>query len=115
MTKAAVRAMDTVREFAASKGTRIDNFLVLGGSKRGWTTWLTAAVDPRSGHRAGLDRYAQSGSAVHSPLGSLRFLRTRIEGLRGIRSALSVQTPEGQALLQVVDPMLTATATSCLS
>jgi PhoPQ-activated pathogenicity-related protein len=50
MTKSAVRAMDCVQEFLASdRGgkTRIDKFVVAGGSKRGWTTWCTAAVDKR--------------------------------------------------------------------
>jgi len=50
MTKAAVRAMDTVSSFAASKEggrNRVDHFVVTGQSKRGWTTWTTAAVDPR--------------------------------------------------------------------
>jgi PhoPQ-activated pathogenicity-related protein len=50
MTKAVVRAMDTVTTFAASKkGGRhqVDRFFVLGASKRGWTTWTTAAVDGR--------------------------------------------------------------------
>jgi PhoPQ-activated pathogenicity-related protein len=50
MTKAVVRAMDTVTAFAASKkGGRhqVDRFFVVGASKRGWTTWSTAAVDPR--------------------------------------------------------------------
>ena len=50
MTKAAVRAMDTVTEFMKSKeggGHTIDKFVVAGGSKRGWTTWTTAAVDKR--------------------------------------------------------------------
>jgi PhoPQ-activated pathogenicity-related protein len=50
MTKAAVRAMDTVTAFAASAdggGLKVDRFLVSGASKRGWTTWTTAAVDPR--------------------------------------------------------------------
>ena len=48
MTKSAVRAMDAVQEFlSASRDLRIDDFIVMGGSKRGWTTWLTAAVDPR--------------------------------------------------------------------
>ena len=50
MTKAAVRAMDTVTSFTASKeggGHRVDRFVVMGASKRGWTTWTTAAVDPR--------------------------------------------------------------------
>src|SRR5437870_6408960 len=50
MTKAAVRAMDTITAFCASDagghGT-VDRFFVAGGSKRGWTTWTTAAVDHR--------------------------------------------------------------------
>lgn len=50
MTKAAVRAMDAVTEFLASAeggGARVDSFVVAGASKRGWTTWTTAAVDRR--------------------------------------------------------------------
>lgn len=50
MTKSAVRAMDTVTSFCASEaGGKIDvkSFVVAGGSKRGWTTWTTAAVDKR--------------------------------------------------------------------
>lgn len=50
MTKAAVRAMDTVTAYCASdEGGRlkVDKFVVAGGSKRGWTTWTTAAVDKR--------------------------------------------------------------------
>jgi len=50
MTKAAVRAMDTVTSFTQTKqggAHRVDRFVVMGASKRGWTTWTTAAVDPR--------------------------------------------------------------------
>ncbi|MBZ5560545.1 MAG: PhoPQ-activated pathogenicity-related family protein [Acidobacteriia bacterium] len=50
MTKAAVRAMDTVTSFLGSAaGGRVeaDSFVVAGASKRGWTTWTTAAVDKR--------------------------------------------------------------------
>lgn len=50
MTKSAVRAMDTVTAFCASDEggkAKVDKFVVAGGSKRGWTTWTTAAVDKR--------------------------------------------------------------------
>jgi PhoPQ-activated pathogenicity-related protein len=50
MTKAAVRAMDTVSDFCAKPeggSVKIGKFVVAGASKRGWTTWTTAAVDPR--------------------------------------------------------------------
>ena len=50
MTKAAVCAMDTVTAFCAALpggGLTVDKFVVGGGSKRGWTTWTTAAVDRR--------------------------------------------------------------------
>jgi PhoPQ-activated pathogenicity-related protein len=47
MTKAAVRAMDTVASYCEKTGVRVSKFVVAGGSKRGWTTWTTAAVDKR--------------------------------------------------------------------
>jgi len=49
MTKSVVRAMDTVQKILADdqQPLTVENFVVTGGSKRGWTTWLTACVDPR--------------------------------------------------------------------
>jgi PhoPQ-activated pathogenicity-related protein len=50
MTKAAVRAMDAATQFLAGPaGGRValKKFVVAGASKRGWTTWTTAVVDPR--------------------------------------------------------------------
>jgi PhoPQ-activated pathogenicity-related protein len=50
MTKAAVRAMDTITAFCASDAGGhhpVEAFVVAGGSKRGWTTWTTAIVDRR--------------------------------------------------------------------
>ncbi len=50
MTKAAVRAMDAVTDFLAKLpdgGMTVKKFVVGGASKRGWTTWSVAQVDPR--------------------------------------------------------------------
>jgi PhoPQ-activated pathogenicity-related protein len=50
MVKSAVRAMDAVQEFLASDaGGKFgaERFVVAGGSKRGWTSWLVGAVDKR--------------------------------------------------------------------
>jgi PhoPQ-activated pathogenicity-related protein len=50
MTKAAVRALDTITAVMATAdagNVKVEKFVVSGGSKRGWTTWTTAAVDKR--------------------------------------------------------------------
>jgi PhoPQ-activated pathogenicity-related protein len=47
MTRAVVRGMDVVETLTAAKSNPVTSFVVSGASKRGWTTWTTAAVDDR--------------------------------------------------------------------
>ena len=47
MTRAVVRAMDVIEEITKNSSQATKNFFVSGASKRGWTTWTTAAVDYR--------------------------------------------------------------------
>jgi len=47
MTRAVVRAMDLVQDITKQNKVNVNEFVVSGASKRGWTAWTTAAIDKR--------------------------------------------------------------------
>ena len=105
MTKATVRAMDTVQTITDNEGVEIEGFIVLGGSKRGWTTWLTAAVDPRvkgiipiSFDALNLDVQFVHQREVYG------FYARAVRDYVAFEIPCRVATPQGQELLRIVDP-----------
>lgn len=106
MTKSVVRAMDAVQAVAKQNhGLDIKGFVVGGGSKRGWTTWLTGASDPRvvAIVPAVIDVLNMGPQMEHQlkTYGDYsHMIRDYTE--RGIQKLM--HTPEGQNLLRIVDP-----------
>jgi PhoPQ-activated pathogenicity-related protein len=47
MTRAVVRGMDVIQALSKQTLKPVESFFISGASKRGWTTWTTAAVDTR--------------------------------------------------------------------
>ena len=106
MVKSAVRAMDAAQAFAAERWQLpIERFLVTGASKRGWTTWLTAAVDPRVNALAPMviDMLNMAPQMQHQ-LDAWGQYSHEISDYtdRGLPDLLG--TPEGAALCRIVDP-----------
>jgi PhoPQ-activated pathogenicity-related protein len=106
MVKSVAKAMDVAQAFAAREWhTSPEKFIVAGASKRGWTTWLTAAVDRRVSAIAPvvidvLNMRAQMSQQVQSLGGySVRLTPYSSRGLLPIPD-----TPEGHRLLSMVDP-----------
>jgi PhoPQ-activated pathogenicity-related protein len=108
MTKAAVRALDTVTHFCASQdggGVTIDGFVVAGGSKRGWTTWTTAAVDKRviAIVPVVIDVLNIEPSMRHH-FGAYGFWAPAIDDYEAFRIMEWTGTPEYHALMKIEEP-----------
>ncbi len=106
MVKSAVRAMDATQQFVKKEWDfQIDNFTVTGASKRGWTTWLTGAVDPRANAIAPMViDMLNMGPQMKHQLKSWGKYSEQIHDYtdRGLQSG--IDTPRGQALMAIVDP-----------
>ncbi len=106
MVKSAVRAMDVVQsEFAMRFGVSIEGFTVTGASKRGWTTWLTAAIDERVHAFAPIviDMLNMSPQMEHQ-LASWGKYSEEIGDYTALNMQKFLNTPRGQMLQSIVDP-----------
>lgn len=101
MTKAAVRAMDTV----TAVYPKVTKFVVTGASKRGWTTWLTAAVDKRvvAVEPMVIDMLNQITSFQHH-YEAYGFFSPAVKPYQDMGVMNMEKTPQYQALMKVVDP-----------
>ena len=106
MVKSVVKAMDVLQAFGKKEWSEpIDQFIVAGASKRGWTTWLTAAVD---------QRIKAIAPVVIDTLNMRAQMPRQLQAFGGYSSRLTPysnrgllplpETPEGERLLSMVDP-----------
>lgn len=106
MVKSAVRAMDTADQYMQKEHAgKLDKFTVFGGSKRGWTTWLSSAVDPR------VDALAPVVIDVLNMPAQMKFQQEtwgkyseQIEDYSSKGIPEKMDTPVGRRLLSLVDP-----------
>jgi PhoPQ-activated pathogenicity-related protein len=106
MVKSVVRAFDAASaESEREWGAPLDRFTVIGGSKRGWTTWLTAAVD---------SRVTALAPVVIDALNMERHFPHQVEAWGASSAKIAPYTdlgldkilgsPQGEALREIVDP-----------
>ncbi len=106
MVKSAVRAMDTVQAIVQSNhGKYITGFVVSGASKRGWTTWLTGAVDPRviAIVPMVIDVLKMNVQMYHH-YKCYGFFAPTLKPYNDLHIFERMDTPGGFALRQIVDP-----------
>lgn len=102
MTKAVVRAMDTIQ----AEYPGIESFVIVGGSKRGWTTWTTGAIqDPRvvAIIPAVIDVLNMENSMRHHH-DAYGFWAEAVGDYANTGLMDRLHTPEMRSLLSIIDP-----------
>ncbi len=106
MVKSSVRAMDAVQAIVRERwGVAIDSFTVTGASKRGWTSWLTAAVDPRVKAIAPMviDVLNMQAQLAHQRE-TWGDVSEKIDDYSALDLPTKLTTERGRDLLAIVDP-----------
>jgi len=107
MVKSAISAMDAIQEFSNQHlDHEIDDFVVSGASKRGWTTWLAAA----SGDKRIKAIAPMVIDILNMPvnlqyqLDSYGEYSEQINDYVKLGIVQSIETEEGKALTTMIDP-----------
>jgi PhoPQ-activated pathogenicity-related protein len=104
MVKAVVRAMDTAQDFLKAD-KEIEDFIIMGFSKRGWTTWLTAATDPRvKAIIPGVFDSLNMAASITHHWEAYGFYSPAIEDYAAYDIFCRMNSPAGQELLGMIDP-----------
>lgn len=106
MVKSAVKAMDAIQEFAAQKTSqKINRFVVSGASKRGWTSWLTGANDPRVAAIGPMviDILNMPVNLAHQ-IESYGTYSVEIDDYVKLGIVQSMENPEGREIVTMIDP-----------
>jgi PhoPQ-activated pathogenicity-related protein len=106
MVKSAARAMDAVQSFTRERWQfAVDKFTVTGASKRGWTSWLIAAVDPRvAGVAPMVIDMLNIPAQIELQRETFGALSEQVQDYVAIDLPGRVGTERGQNLMAMVDP-----------
>ncbi len=108
MTKAAVRGMDAVQEFlgVTHPQSPVNGFVVTGFSKRGATSWLVAAIDPRVRAVApGVFDVLDIPLQIERHYKAYGFYTPAVQDYVDYGIVRRGRSPEGRFLASVVDPI----------
>jgi PhoPQ-activated pathogenicity-related protein len=117
MAKAVVRALDTLQTFSRTYPgvwpglPRIDDAIIIGGSKRGWATWLAAAVEARQGEASrvkailpvSVDLLNFNAQLTHH-WEAYGFYAPAVQDYAGSNLPCRLRRPAGREMLDVIDP-----------
>ena len=107
MVKSAVKAMDAIQEFSTRQlNHKVNNFTISGASKRGWTTWLSSAIDDKRVKAIApividMLNMPKTLSYQYETYGEYSI---QIEDYVKLGIPQGTDTPEGKAITAMIDP-----------